>query len=137
MLRLVFSKRLTAVVRSNNAFAGHPFRLLTRSLRTASSRPSFLSASPSSSVSSVVISHRMKSTSSDTKAKALYQENTLFQPESAQDLINEVPPIEIAANSVQCDGGGGALGHPRVFINLDKGGAHSCGYCGLRFTRKK
>ena len=25
--------------------------------------------------------------------------------------------------------GGGALGHPKVYINLDKPGAHACGYC--------
>ncbi|KAF9786952.1 hypothetical protein BJ322DRAFT_1052904, partial [Thelephora terrestris] len=32
-----------------------------------------------------------------------------------------------------CDGGGGPLGHPKIFINLDKPGAHSCTYYGLRF----
>ena len=34
---------------------------------------------------------------------------------------------------VSCDGGGGALGHPKVFINLDPSGPQSCIYCGLRF----
>ncbi|POW01376.1 hypothetical protein PSHT_12568 [Puccinia striiformis] len=31
--------------------------------------------------------------------------------------------------------GGGALGHPKIFINLDKPGPKPCGYCGLRFER--
>jgi uncharacterized Zn-finger protein len=29
--------------------------------------------------------------------------------------------------------GGGALGHPKVMINLEVAGPHACGYCGLRF----
>lgn len=31
--------------------------------------------------------------------------------------------------------GGGALGHPKVYINLDQPGPRSCGYCGLRFEQ--
>ena len=34
---------------------------------------------------------------------------------------------------VACDGGGGALGHPKVYINLDQPGPHACIYCGLRY----
>ena len=34
---------------------------------------------------------------------------------------------------VSCDGGGGPLGHPKVYINLDKPGPQSCPYCGLRY----
>jgi uncharacterized Zn-finger protein len=36
---------------------------------------------------------------------------------------------------VACDGEG-ALGHPRVFLNLGKQAAIDCPYCGRRFTRK-
>jgi uncharacterized Zn-finger protein len=31
--------------------------------------------------------------------------------------------------------GGGALGHPKVYINRDQPGPRSCGYCGLRFEQ--
>ncbi|KAJ6220748.1 hypothetical protein RDWZM_006560 [Blomia tropicalis] len=55
--------------------------------------------------------------------------NTRF----AIDLIAEIPPKPVNARFVMCDGGGGPLGHPNVFINLDQPGNHSCGYCGLRF----
>ncbi|GAB0091822.1 NADH dehydrogenase [Sergentomyia squamirostris] len=54
----------------------------------------------------------------------------------AISLIDEVPPTECAERVVACDGGGGPLGHPKIFINLDKPGAHACGYCGLRFVKK-
>jgi hypothetical protein len=32
--------------------------------------------------------------------------------------------------------GGGALGHPKVFINLDRNEPNECGYCGLRFEQE-
>ncbi|KAL7296357.1 NADH dehydrogenase [ubiquinone] iron-sulfur protein 6, mitochondrial [Trichogramma pretiosum] len=54
----------------------------------------------------------------------------------AIDLIAEVPPEPVKARIVSCDGGGGPLGHPKVYINLDKPGNHSCGYCGLRFYKE-
>ena len=54
----------------------------------------------------------------------------------AIDLINQVPPKECIKSVVYCDGGGGPLGHPKVYINLDKPGNHACGYCGLQFFKK-
>ncbi|CAH1779110.1 unnamed protein product [Owenia fusiformis] len=54
----------------------------------------------------------------------------------AADLILEVPPIASQSRVVSCDGGGGPLGHPKVYINLDQEGNHSCTYCGLRFYKE-
>ncbi|XP_003701090.1 NADH dehydrogenase (ubiquinone) 13 kDa A subunit [Megachile rotundata] len=51
-------------------------------------------------------------------------------------LIAEVPPASAKDRIVACDGGGGPLGHPKVYINLDKPGNHTCGYCGLRFYKE-
>ncbi|XP_039497338.1 NADH dehydrogenase [ubiquinone] iron-sulfur protein 6, mitochondrial [Drosophila santomea] len=51
-------------------------------------------------------------------------------------LIDEVAPKECTERVVYCDGGDGPLGHPKVYINLDKPGNHICGYCGLRFVKK-
>ena len=54
----------------------------------------------------------------------------------AESLISKVPVIEVAARTAVCDGGGGALGHPIEFIQLDRvdaGSAETCPYCGLRF----
>ncbi|KAH8413052.1 hypothetical protein KR009_007743 [Drosophila setifemur] len=52
-------------------------------------------------------------------------------------LIEDVPPKECTERVVFCDGGDGPLGHPKVYINLDKPGNHICGYCGLRFVKKE
>nr|CAD7571122.1 unnamed protein product [Timema californicum] len=60
------------------------------------------------------------------------QINTQF----AIDLIAAVPPTPSKERVICCDGGGGPTGHPKVFINLDKPGNHSCGYCGLRFFKE-
>uniref|UniRef100_A0A8C3WHK1 NADH dehydrogenase [ubiquinone] iron-sulfur protein 6, mitochondrial n=1 Tax=Catagonus wagneri TaxID=51154 RepID=A0A8C3WHK1_9CETA len=54
----------------------------------------------------------------------------------AVDLVAEEPVSEVGSRVVSCDGGGGALGHPRVFINLDKETkTGTCGYCGLQFRQ--
>ena len=34
---------------------------------------------------------------------------------------------------VSCDGGEGALGHPRVWLEIDERGYVDCGYCDRRF----
>jgi uncharacterized Zn-finger protein len=49
------------------------------------------------------------------------------------------PPetIEVDTPTVACDGGGGALGHPRVYIDLRKDGSGECGYCDRKFVLRK
>ncbi len=51
----------------------------------------------------------------------------------------EVPlsaPEEIAVRTtrVACDGGGGALGHPLVFMEMGDSDFVECGYCDRRFV---
>ncbi|KAF9586652.1 hypothetical protein BGW38_000026 [Lunasporangiospora selenospora] len=58
------------------------------------------------------------------------------QPPAAIDLIAEEPIRLVESRRARCDGGGGSLGHPAVWINLDRPGAHACGYCGIRFEQK-
>jgi uncharacterized Zn-finger protein len=45
--------------------------------------------------------------------------------------------IEVETATVGCDGGGGALGHPLVYLNLAKEGALDCPYCGRHFILAK
>ena len=48
-----------------------------------------------------------------------------------------VPPPEtivVHSRRVACDGVGGALGHPRVWIELGVDGMAECGYCDRRFV---
>ncbi len=60
-----------------------------------------------------------------------------------------IPPPEITlveTHRVSCDGSGGirggerftpaALGHPRVFLEIDEHGYVDCGYCDRRFVLK-
>lgn len=51
-----------------------------------------------------------------------------------------IPPPEIlrvTSRRVSCDGSGdipAALGHPRVFLEIDEHGYVDCGYCDRRFV---
>ncbi|KAI6047643.1 ubiquinone oxidoreductase 20 kd subunit [Pisolithus marmoratus] len=56
-------------------------------------------------------------------------------PLSAMELIANEPVRIVQGRKAVCDGGGGPLGHPKIFINLDKPGPHACGYCGLQFEQ--
>ncbi|TPX50529.1 hypothetical protein SeMB42_g00677 [Synchytrium endobioticum] len=58
-------------------------------------------------------------------------------PPSAMDMIHRVPVTMVETRRVACDGGGGALGHPKVYINLDQGIPIACGYCGLKYQMKE
>ena len=42
-------------------------------------------------------------------------------------------PIYVETLAVACDGGGGALGHPNVHLDLGKAGETICPYCSRRF----
>ncbi len=55
----------------------------------------------------------------------------------AIDLVAEEPVACVNGTHVWCDGGRGALGHPRVYINLDRPEINDCGYCGRRFIADK
>ena len=42
--------------------------------------------------------------------------------------------IVVRSKRVACDGVGGALGHPRVWLEMGEAIFVECGYCELRFT---
>ena len=42
--------------------------------------------------------------------------------------------ITVKSVELNCDGGGGALGHPRVFLNMGAKGEIDCPYCGRHFV---
>lgn len=44
--------------------------------------------------------------------------------------------IIIDDHRTSCDGGGGALGHPKVFLEVGANGIVECGYCGRRFIQR-
>lgn len=51
-----------------------------------------------------------------------------------------IPPpevIETTKTRIACDGGGGALGHPRVWLQIDpEVGYVECGYCDRKYVLK-
>ncbi|KAI9256047.1 hypothetical protein EDC94DRAFT_216142 [Helicostylum pulchrum] len=61
--------------------------------------------------------------------------NAQPNPMAAIELIAEEPVRFVTERVTHCDGGGGSLGHPKIFINLDKPGPHACTYCGIRFEK--
>ena len=42
--------------------------------------------------------------------------------------------VRVHTQRVACDGVGGALGHPRVWVDLGESGTADCGYCDRRFV---
>jgi NADH dehydrogenase (ubiquinone) Fe-S protein 6 len=58
------------------------------------------------------------------------------------DAMQSAPETTIVTSPrVVCDGaseipGGAALGHPRVFLEIDESGFVDCGYCDRRFVLK-
>ena len=41
--------------------------------------------------------------------------------------------VQVDTTSVVCDGGLGPLGHPRVYLAIDRSGQVECPYCSRRF----
>ncbi len=44
--------------------------------------------------------------------------------------------IEVETTKVSCDGGGGALGHPKVYLEMGDEGFVECPYCDRRYVLK-
>jgi NADH dehydrogenase (ubiquinone) Fe-S protein 6 len=54
-------------------------------------------------------------------------------------MIPEPETVTVTTRRVACDGasdipGGAALGHPRVWLEIDEKGFVECGYCDRRFV---
>jgi uncharacterized Zn-finger protein len=55
-------------------------------------------------------------------------------------LAADLPPAEVVvvrSRRVACDGVGGALGHPRVWLEMGEADFVECGYCDRRFVLAK
>ena len=55
-------------------------------------------------------------------------------PRHADAIIPPPEAIVVSTRRVACDGGGGALGHPRVYMEMGAAGFVECGYCDRRFV---
>ena len=45
--------------------------------------------------------------------------------------------ITVDTDRVACDGGGGALGHPKVYLNLGEEGRIECPYCSRLYVLRE
>ncbi len=58
-------------------------------------------------------------------------------PAGIQPPVTPPPELlEVETRVVACDGGVGALGHPRVYLNMGDAAHADCPYCGRRFVLK-
>jgi uncharacterized Zn-finger protein len=55
-----------------------------------------------------------------------------YMPTSSPEII----VVADDADEVCCDGGGGALGHPKVWYSFDGTDSAECGYCDRVFIKK-
>ena len=49
----------------------------------------------------------------------------------------EIIEVDDDADEVCCDGGGGALGHPKVWYSFDARDDAECGYCDRKFVKTR
>ena len=60
-----------------------------------------------------------------------------FHPNSSRTMPIEAPEvIEVDDTRVKCDGSGGALGHPRVYLEMGDENFVECPYCDRKFVLK-
>jgi uncharacterized Zn-finger protein len=58
-------------------------------------------------------------------------------PDKTLSMVDSFEKIPTTTRKVFCDGGGGALGHPRVFLNIADGDHIVCPYCSRTFVLDK
>lgn len=46
-------------------------------------------------------------------------------------------PVIVSQSRVACDGGGGALGHPKTYLDMGTDTQVTCKYCGIVFELDK
>lgn len=47
--------------------------------------------------------------------------------------MEEEQTFVVTSTTVECDGGGGHLGHPKVYLSCAEDGEISCPYCGRHY----
>lgn len=64
---------------------------------------------------------------------------TQHESRRTRERLAMEPPeiIEVDNRRVACDGGNGALGHPRVFLEMGRETSIDCPYCGRRYVLKQ
>jgi uncharacterized Zn-finger protein len=53
------------------------------------------------------------------------------------DQLESPEIIQVDDVRVACDGGGGPLGHPKVYLSLERGGRIECPYCSRLYVLRE
>ncbi|XP_014672255.1 PREDICTED: probable NADH dehydrogenase [ubiquinone] iron-sulfur protein 6, mitochondrial [Priapulus caudatus] len=129
MLLCKMAAKILAIVRSNPVL-----RITPATLSIQWNKLSSDTSKSQSSESKDEVTHTGQAWENDDYRMSRFEyQPKQVNPNWAINLIAKVPPKPVDAHVACCDGGGGPLGHPKVYINLDQPGNHTCGYCGLRF----
>merc|ERR1712179_548207 len=72
----------------------------------------------------------------DYRRSRFINKSKLVTEKWAIDMVAE-EPVVVSTKRVVSSCSGGALGHPKVFINLDQPKIRHCGYSGRKFVLKK
>ena len=83
------------------------------------------------------VATKPSSTTVNSNVKTQYK-NGKFRSD-AEINIKKIAPIEVEGHLAVCEGGGGSLGHPIEYIQLDNVNTNepvACMYCGLRYVSK-
>jgi uncharacterized Zn-finger protein len=68
-----------------------------------------------------------------------YHPRRISRKPGTEPTIPEMPPFEtiyVESDTVACNGGGGPLGHPRVYLSLAAGRVE-CPYCSRLYIRRE
>lgn len=52
----------------------------------------------------------------------------------SQASTDAIETVVVKSSVVACDGDGGALGHPRVYLNMGEKHSIDCPYCGRHYV---
>ena len=60
----------------------------------------------------------------------------MSHPTETDQIPYADPPevVKVSTRRLACDGGGGALGHPRVYLEMGEADTVECPYCDRRFV---
>ena len=59
----------------------------------------------------------------------------MSEQQTSADTMTEAPVIRTDKSRVSCNGGGGALGHPQIWLTLGEDGQVVCPYCSAIFVK--
>ncbi len=69
-----------------------------------------------------------------SRATAIIHRHHRSTPKGSKIVTEPFETITVDTDRVACDGGGGPLGHPKVYLNLGSEGRVECPYCSRIFV---